>query len=83
MFNAAGEFPSPGKPGSQECPEPISIQFIVKTPNCLDPAIDHLTEDEKELVKKVAENFIKYGETIKLQLNTADGTCTVVPVNRW
>jgi len=35
------------------------------------------------LVKKVAENFIKYGETIKLQLNTVDGTCTVVPINRW
>lgn len=63
-------------------PEP-TIQFLMKSPDCIMETVKHLSEAEKRRVKQVAERFIKYDELIKVELNTQKGTCTVLPVDRW
>lgn len=56
----------------------MKIYIGMKTPNCLDYATGHLSEDEQEAVKKLASRWITYGEYVILELDTEKETLVVV-----
>ena len=60
-----------------------SIQEAIKNdlPNDLDEnEYEELTESRKNLVEEAASKWIKYGEYITVEIDTAANTCVVVPV---
>ena len=60
-----------------------SIQEAIKNdlPNDLDEnEFEELTESRKNLVEEAASKWIKYGEYITVEIDTAANTCVVVPV---
>lgn len=58
----------------------MKIRLGFKTPDVLDYALEDISEDEKYAIKAVLEKWVKYGECITVEVDTVEGTCTVIPV---
>ena len=53
----------------------VTLNF--KTPDVLDYALRHLTEDEREEVERFVKRYIEYGECVTLEFDTEKKTATV------
>lgn len=57
----------------------MKIQFIVQTPDCLQPALEYIDdEDLREAVEELSKKWIKYGESLTLEIDTDTETCIVL-----
>lgn len=56
----------------------MKIQIQFKTPDAVDNAIEYLSEDDKELVKDIANKYIEYGELLTVEIDTDNETITVI-----
>ncbi len=56
----------------------MKIWINMKTPDCLDYATEHLSEDDRLMVQELASRWFEYGEAISLELDTEKETLVVV-----
>lgn len=56
----------------------MKITILMQTPDCLLDATEDLSEDDRLMVKELASRWFKYGETVKLELDTEKETLVVV-----
>jgi hypothetical protein len=55
----------------------MKISVNMKTPDCLEYATEHLSEEEKEKVMSVAKRWFEFGESVTLEIDTDAETCVV------
>lgn len=62
----------------------MEIDLILKTPDVIDNALDELPDDvDARLEARFAcEKWVKYGEIVRIRVNTETGTATVLPAGR-
>lgn len=58
----------------------MKITLTFKTPDVLDYALGDISPDKREEVKEVCEKFIKWGEVLKVEIDTGTETATVLEV---
>lgn len=56
----------------------MKILICMKTPDCLDYATEHLSQEEREAVKELASRWFQYEEYVTLELDTEKETLVVV-----
>lgn len=56
----------------------MKVQITFKTPDAVEDAIRGLSEKEKELVKKITNKYIDYGELITIEVDTATEELKVI-----
>jgi len=55
------------------------VRISMKTPDAIFYAQeDCRTDEERQAVEDAAAKFFEYGESVTLELDTIEGTCTVV-----
>lgn len=57
----------------------MKITLVFKTPDVLDQIYD-LSDDERNEARYLIENFVKYGEYIHVEFDTASQTAVVLPL---
>jgi hypothetical protein len=59
----------------------MKIRISMKTPDCIDRAIDELepSDHEAEDIRRISKRFFRYEEYVELEIDTETETCIVVP----
>ena len=58
----------------------MKVQVTFKTPDVLDYVLDDLDEDKQEILKRLAEKYIKWGELVALEFDLKNETVKVLKV---
>lgn len=58
----------------------MKVQVTFKTPDVLDYVLDDLDEDNQEILKRLAEKYIKWGELVTLEFDLKNETVKVLEV---
>lgn len=56
----------------------MKIQVNFKTPDALDYAMEDVKSPEKEKIRSIAEQWIKYSEYCTIEIDTEANTATVL-----
>lgn len=56
----------------------MKLTITFKTPDALDYALDGLGEEEREEAKVAARRYVRWGEIVRIELDTLTGAARVL-----
>jgi hypothetical protein len=59
----------------------MKIIVTMKSPDALDAALMDLPLEHQDKARKAAEQWFDYGEYLSVEIDTVEGTCTVLPAS--